>query len=182
MDPIWGDLFRKKEKDEDKFLRILEKTNLFEGLSRFELKQILNITHKRKYKKDEIIFKFGDPGVGMYVVLEGSVSVYVTDKKTNEKNQVALFRSNQSFGDVALFSDIPRSATVQSDEISMLLGFCKPDLLGLIDRNPKLGAEILKRLLGIAGKRLEHTNQLLADARYEHKKLSEKKSSHKATI
>jgi CRP-like cAMP-binding protein len=182
MDPIWGNLFRRKEKDEDRFLSVLSKTNLFEGLSKNDLRQIIRIIHKREFKKDEVIFKYGDPGVGMYIVMDGEVSVYVQDEHTNEKTEVASFRTNQSFGDIALFSEIPRSATVISKEPSVLLGFCKPDLLGLIHRNPKLGAEILKRLLGIAGKRLEHTNNLLAEVRHDNRLLREKESEPEASV
>ena len=71
----------------------------------------------------------------------------------------------QTFGDVALFSDSIRSATVKAASSAILLGLCKPDLMAFLNRNSHLGQKILTQILDVAGRRLEMTNRALSEAR-----------------
>jgi len=166
-DPIWSYFFQRKETDETKSLKLLSLAPIFEDFKKRDLKKIYRIVHQREYKKDEVIFTSRDPGVGMYIVSEGSVGVYVVNPESEQEELVAKLISGQSFGDIALFSESPRSATVRAHEPSTLLGFCKPDLVGFINRHPELGAKVLIQILGLAGKRLEMSNQQLVDVKRE---------------
>jgi len=86
---------------------------------------------------------------------------------------VAHLGAGQSFGDVALFSNSQRTATIKAMSPTILLGFCRPDLMNFINSNPILGNKILIRLLTLAGSRLDITNQQLSEAK---KKLTEQKA------
>ena len=175
---IWGFIFKRKETEEANALRILGRSIIFRDLSKSELKKIYRIIHKREYKKDEIIFNSGDPGIGMYVVWHGNVGVYVKDDTTEKENIVTHLGAGQSFGDVALFSESLRTATIKAESKTTILGFCRPDLINFINRSPILGTKIIIKLLNIAGERLDLTNQQLNEAKkkieYLEKNLQEK--------
>jgi len=166
-DPIWGYFFKQKETEEAKALKFLAQSPVFEGFSNAELTKVYRIVHTRNYKKDEIIFRSGDPGVGMYIICSGNVDVFVSNTQDEQEDLVAQLIPGQTFGDIALFCESPRSATIKAKTQTTLLGICKPDLMGLISRNPHLGSRVLIKLLGLAGKRLEATNQQLGDSKSE---------------
>jgi len=60
---------------------------------------------------------------------------------------------------LSLLGDAPRSASAVAKAPSTLLCFFKPELLDLIERNPKLGSKILFRLAWTIGERLKSTNE-----------------------
>lgn len=157
-DPVWGFFFKRDNSDTKKILELLSKTSLFEGFTKSQLRQIHRIMHLRHFKPGEIVVRENDPGIGMYIVWKGSVSVYVQEEDQASENKVASYNYGEFFGDAALFSDAKRTASVKAIEEAALLGFCKPDLLELIRRNPHLGSDILIRILGLAGKRLQIAN------------------------
>ncbi len=167
QNPIWSYIFKRKVSEEGQSLKILGKSPVFSDLTVGELKKIYRIVHKREYKKNEEVFSAGDPGIGMYLVLEGRVGVYVIDTETEEENLVAELSAGQSFGDVALFCDSLRTATIKTLSSTKLLGFCRHDLMGFINRTPNLGSKILIQLLKLAGDRLEFNNKLLSDTQRE---------------
>lgn len=171
MNPIWSDFFKRKSTPESQALTILSRSAMFEGVAMSDLKKILKIIHVREYKKDEVVFKTGDPGVGMYIVQQGRVGVYVQDEDSGKEELITQLYEGESFGDFALFSDSARSATIKAMVQTHLLGFCKPDLMSFITRNPLLGSKILIQILGLAGRRLEETNRQLSLNRRELKSL-----------
>lgn len=169
--PLWGNIFKKKVSESAEILKLLSSSPVFQTINKSNLKKIERIIHIRQYNEGELVFKEDEPGVGMYVVKEGEVEVSIKDPDTKEEQIVAKFTSGQTFGDVALFSDDAlRTATIKASKKTSLLGFCRPDLLGLIERDPLLGAKILNNLLIIAGKRLHSNNNQLNSA---HKRIEE---------
>jgi CRP-like cAMP-binding protein len=103
----------------------------------------------------EDIFIQGVPGAGMYIILEGEVSILVEP----ENKEIALLKEGEFFGELALLDESPRSATARSKEGCTVLGFFQSDLFSLLERSPKLGAKIILRLARIIGERLKFSNE-----------------------
>jgi CRP-like cAMP-binding protein len=57
----------------------------------------------------------GEPTRGLYVILDGTVSVYKTDPGTNSLARLAVLESGAYFGELSLFDTAPRSATVTAE-------------------------------------------------------------------
>jgi CRP-like cAMP-binding protein len=158
--PIWGNgIFKKKKKESDIFT-ILKQVPIFSDLTPKELAEIEKIVHRRRYKKNETIIHTGDPGLGMYIIVNGSVEIAEEDEKAG-KRTLAKISDGSFFGDTALLDEDPRSASATALVDSDILGFFRPDFLDLIYRKPKLGIKVLLALARVIGERLRHTNELL---------------------
>ncbi len=159
--PIWGNgLFKKKKKEADIFT-ILKQVPIFSDLTPKELAEVEKIVHRRRYKKNETIIRTGDPGLGMYIIINGSVEIIEEEEKAG-KRTLATLSNGSFFGDMALLDEDPRSASAMALVDSEIIGFFRPDFLDLIYRKPKLGIKVLLALARVLGERLRHTNELLA--------------------
>ena len=163
-DPFWGNLFRRRAKKESELYEILSRVPIFQDLGRREFEKIEAILHRRSYAADEAIVREGDIGVGMYVILSGEVEIV---QRADEDNEISLatFGSGDFFGDQVLLDESPRTASAIAREPTKAVGFFRPDLLELIERNPRLGLKIVMRLSHMISIRLRHTNRLLKEAR-----------------
>jgi signal-transduction protein with cAMP-binding, CBS, and nucleotidyltransferase domain len=89
--PTWGnDIFRKKKKDDDIFA-LLKDIPIFSDLKPKEIAEIEKIMHRRVYKKNEPIIRGGDPGLGMYIIVKGSVEI-IEEKKKGENRILAKLK------------------------------------------------------------------------------------------
>lgn len=160
--PIWGNsIFKKKKKEEDIFT-LLKQVPIFADLAPKELAEIEKIVHRRKYKKGEAVIRKGDPGLGMYIIVKGSVAIVDEDKRTDQRT-LATLDEGSFFGDLALLDEDPRSASAITSVDSNIIGFFRPDFLDLLYRKPKLGIKVLFALAKVIGERLRRTNELLAE-------------------
>ena len=169
-DPFWGNLFRRRPKEEDELLEILKKVPIFEDLSRSEHQKVAGILHRRAYAADESIVREGEMGVGIYIILSGQVQI-VQGSEDGARIRLATFAAGDFFGEQALLEDSPRTASAISVEPSTAMGFFRPDLMELIESNPRLGLKIVMRLSRMISVRLRHTNRLLKEAREWSKQL-----------
>ena len=62
----------------------------------------------------------GEPSRGLYIILDGTVSVYKTDPATNSLARLAVLETGAYFGELSLFDVAPRSATVTSETTCQL--------------------------------------------------------------
>ena len=122
------------------------------------MKNIAQLTHERGYQLNEYVFKKYAPAEGMYVILDGQVSIIDPDSETI----FATLESGDFFGELALLDEEPRSASSIAKIPSRLIGFFRTDLLTLMQRSPELGNKILINLSRVLGERLRRTNQELA--------------------
>tara|TARA_B100001964_G_scaffold161964_1_gene177748 strand:- start:945 stop:1550 length:606 start_codon:yes stop_codon:yes gene_type:complete len=164
LDPFWSNLFSRRERSGDDLYEILSKVPIFQDLSRREFERMRGILHRRSFSTDEAIVREGDVGVGMYVILSGEVAILQegTDGKMIE---LVTFGEGDFFGDQVLLDESARTASAVARSSTRAVGFFRPDLLELIERNPRLGLKIVMRLSHMISVRLRHTNRLLKEAR-----------------
>jgi len=156
---LWSNLFRHWDTRVNEKVQALKKVPVFSGLSDKELGEIKKLVHQRIYQSGEHVFKHLAPAEGMYIIISGAVEIYL---ETNGiKNVLAELKEPDFFGEIALLDDEPRSAGAIATQPSVLLGFFKPDLLSLMERNPVLSNKILTNLGSVLAERLRKTNELL---------------------
>ena len=151
--PLWSNIFASgaSRKDVDAATsKLLKQIPVFEELRRRELAAVTRILYERYYQADELIFHQDDPGLGMYIIVQGRIAIV----REPARELLAELHDGDFFGEMALLDELPRSATAIARTPSRVLGFFQPELFGLIERNPQLGVKIVLRLARIIGQRL----------------------------
>ena len=157
--PLWDSLSRRPGKRQDAALEFLHNTPVFGDIPNRGLQAIRSFCHVRTYKQDEHVFRTGEPGVGLYVIMEGSVEIY--QDRDEYRHEYAVLYPGEFFGEIALLDDLPRTASARARSYSELLGFYRPDLLNLLARNPALAGSVILNIARLIGQRLMNTNQEL---------------------
>ncbi|MDQ7065524.1 MAG: cyclic nucleotide-binding domain-containing protein [candidate division KSB1 bacterium] len=159
-DSFWGNIFRQPSNAEEDVITTLRKIPLFTDMTKSELRDFQKIMHRRVFRENEPIFWEGEPGVGMYIVQDGSVGIYkITPDRGKE--EMAVLQAGEFFGELALLDESPRSATCISREKSTIIGLFRPDLFNLLEKKPRLGNKFLYKLALVIGERLKATNREL---------------------
>jgi len=167
VDSFWGNIFR--QTDEESVHSLLRDIPLFDELSSGELSSIESILHRREYDPGEVLFHQGNPGVGMYIIQKGTIEIVY--EPTGET--LVELSDGDFFGELALLNETPRSATAVSKNESVLYGLFRPDLLGLVERDPSLGVQLLLRMSQVISERLIQTNEQVQQLREQLHELKE---------
>ncbi len=160
---FWENIFRGWQKEESATVLTLKQVPIFSDFTNREFREIEKLIHQRTYKPKDFIFKRLAPGEGMYIILSGKVEIFADDA-AGDRNVFAVLGDGDFFGEMSLLDSEPRSAAAIAVDHSVLLGFFRPDLMSLLDRNPDLGNRILLNLAKVVVERLRHTNNLLTEA------------------
>ena len=169
--PFWKAIFRKETNPVKEIFLFLKKTALFEGLPNKHIREVARLVHKRSYHPGEIIFRQGQKGAGLFLILKGNVEINST--KEGVTLNLAHLDEGSFFGELSLFSEEPRTATATSKEETILLGFFQPELETLIQTKPRTGNAILLAFTKVITNRLIGTNQLLESAYFRGRKKKE---------
>jgi len=98
----------------------------------------------RLYQDGEIIFRQGDPGDCMYIIQLGQVEVM--QRKGDKEFCLGVLGKGDFFGEMALFGQAVRSATVRSLGGASVLTLEKKGLLRKIHEDPSLAFTMLKKM------------------------------------
>ncbi|MBI5545479.1 MAG: Flp pilus assembly complex ATPase component TadA [Deltaproteobacteria bacterium] len=110
---------------------------------------------ERAVKAGTVIFNEGDPGDSMYLIVSGEVSIFLTDKALGLAVELARLGNGQAFGEMALVTGSPRSATVKALEDTKLLVLSREILFKLVQAAPQVGLMIA----AVLAKRTEELNR-----------------------
>lgn len=140
--------------DYEKIDKLIERVDLFHGLTREELVKIFSKGITMRVTKGETIFHKGTVGSQMYVVLGGSVGVF------DGNQQLAALHTGDMFGEMALVNREPRSATVIAMEESKLFVLSENTFQQLLTK--RVAIQILMNIVNTLSKRLKSTNAKLS--------------------
>jgi len=154
---LWANPFPPALFGADENVSFLSSVTVFDLLTRRQKLKVFSILHTRHFVGGEIVFRKGDPGVGMYVIRDGGVDIY-NEFPNMTKSKILDLGSGDFFGEMSLLNDSPRSATVVATRESTLLGLFRHDLLGLMDSDPALGVKLVYRISQIVCERLRLMN------------------------
>ncbi len=92
------------------------------------------------------LFRIGEPGDSLYVLMAGTLGVYVP-RPNGESPLVALIKAGETVGEMALLSGEPRSANVIALRDCELLRLDREDFEHLLNCHPALMAALNKLLV-----------------------------------
>ena len=137
---------------------LLAQIPLFDTLAPEDLEELGKRMSERKFKSGEAVFAKGDTGSSMYVVLSGAVQIFLPS--TGDEPRVVLkdARTGEYFGELSLFDDKPRSASVDAVVDTTLLELTRQDFSEHLTRSKNAAMTILAEM----AERLRETNALLS--------------------
>jgi CRP/FNR family cyclic AMP-dependent transcriptional regulator len=119
---------------------VLSDVPLFSGLSKRHLNRIAEVAKSRRYSRYSTIVRAGDPGDAFFVILDGSVLVKTPGKRAKR------LAAGDSFGEMALLDDAPRSATVDADDEVLLMLLGRKAFNRILEKEPKISMALLRTL------------------------------------
>ncbi|RPI68205.1 MAG: cyclic nucleotide-binding domain-containing protein [Ignavibacteriales bacterium] len=154
---FWANIFKSPSGKPD-FERTIQTVPPFKYLKKRDLTQIYRIIHDRNYVAGEYIFMQGDPGIGLYIIREGEISI---QRKTENGTIIHLaeFKKGDFFGELALVDGEKRSASAIAKTDAKISVIFKPDLDEFIETHPKIGIKVLNGIAEIIAVRLRALNE-----------------------
>jgi len=150
-------------RDEEQVRRValLEKAPVFAGLPRRFLGRIGARLFEKGYEAGDVIFREGEPGRGLFVILEGSVAI--TRATSRGEQTLVTLAPGASFGELALIDDLPRSATARVTAPARLLILYRTDFEALVEGDRTVATIVMRNLLRMLAAYVRRTNALLAE-------------------
>lgn len=135
----------------------LAKIHLFQGIAPEGLRAIATIASEESHRLGEVVFREGEAGGALYLILDGKVRISREVSGMGEE-ALAVLGPGDAFGEMALIDDFPRSADARVHERCRLLVISKEALEDLLFLNRDLAYEILWNFVKILSARLRETN------------------------
>lgn len=136
---------------------ILKQTTLFKDLSDEELLEVILIGHVKNFKADAVIFREGEPGDTLYLLLSGGVRI--SKFRGDNEEALAVLESRTFFGEMTLFDRQPRSAWAIAHEDTALFAIAADDLISLFKKNKNIAYKFLWAFCLTLTTRLRSTNE-----------------------
>lgn len=151
---------RLAEPADAKVKALLMRLPLFEGLPGDALDDILRHIRARKYDRGTVIFHKDDPGSLLYIILSGTVKIFVPSSEGKEL-VLSILAAGDFFGELSLFDGEPRSATAEAlEDGTQTLILPREAFLTLVRQHPQLATQIITLL----SHRLRSADVLAQDA------------------
>jgi CRP/FNR family transcriptional regulator len=137
-------------------IALLHRVPVFSALSEQELSQVAQVAVPRSFAGEEVVFREGDDSNTCYVVRSGHARA-VREHSDGRSITLATFGPGDIFGELAMFDDERRSATVETLEDTEVVAILGGDMRRLLREHP----DIAVKLVAALGRRLRETNERL---------------------
>ena len=132
------------------------KQSLFreQRLSSLEINLLSSLSRERRLAPGEVLFREGDPGEEMFILLSGRVMISKFIPGAGEE-ALAFLERGDFFGEMALIDNQPRSADAKAHEgETVVLAIPRDVVEGLLDPKKVSSLRLLKLLASLLSKRL----------------------------
>jgi CRP-like cAMP-binding protein len=138
-------------------VELLGRVPVFSTLVHDDLGRIAQLAVPRQFEPGEVVFREGDASDTCYVVRAGRARA-IHEHGDGRTITLATFGPGDIFGELAMFEDELRSATVEAIEPTSVVAVLGPDMRRLMTQHP----EISMRLVVALGRRLRDANERLS--------------------
>jgi CRP/FNR family transcriptional regulator len=143
-------------------VELLGRVPIFASLDADDLTYVAELSQPRRFAAGEIVFREGDESNTCYVVRSGHARA-VREHGDGRQIALATFGPEDIFGELAMFDDERRSATVEATDPLEALAIRGPDMRRLMLQRPALAVALATSL----ARRLRTTNERLASQSFQ---------------
>src|SRR4029079_15457277 len=130
---------------------------IFKDLDDDELNQIAEVCKPENFNSGEYIFREGESGNRLYLVVEGEVRISRNIPGSGEE-ALAVLKPGSLFGEMAVFDRTERSTHAISNGGTTVLTITRPDFEMLLDFNREMAFKVLWACVRLMSSRLRSTN------------------------
>jgi CRP-like cAMP-binding protein len=141
----------------EEIVGLLERVPVFAELQPEDLRRVADVAVPRRFAAQQVIFREGDSSDTCYVVRRGHARA-VRENVDGRSITLAHFGPGDIFGELAMFDDERRSATVEALDDLEALAVLGPDMRRLLRAHPDIAVKLVVAL----GRRLRAANDRLA--------------------
>jgi CRP/FNR family cyclic AMP-dependent transcriptional regulator len=125
---------------------MLDQIPLFSDLDADELELLSSRMVTRQYPRNTVVLNEGDQSDSLYIIRSGSVKVFLSN---DEGKEIILNvqHAGEYFGEMALIDSGPRSASIITQEKTVLSVIAKPDFEAFLCQHPAATVKIMRGLV-----------------------------------
>ncbi len=138
-------------------IALLHRVPVFEALAEEDLARVADVAVPRTFGAGEVVFREGDQSDTCYIVRSGHTRA-IREHQDGRSITLANFGPGDFFGELAMFDDERRSATIEALDHTEALAILGPDMRRLLREHPDIAVKMISAL----GRRLRETNERLA--------------------
>ncbi len=138
-------------------MELLHRVAAFSALAEDDLARVAEVAVPRRFAAGEVVFREGDESSTCYTVRSGHARA-IREHGDGRSITLATFGPGDIFGELAMFDDERRSATVEAVEPTEAIAILAGDMRRLLREHPDIAVKLLSSL----GRRLRETNERLA--------------------
>jgi CRP-like cAMP-binding protein len=135
---------KRREHDAKELIELLSRCDLLRHLPPQEIEIILPSVRTRPLAAGQVLFNAGDPGDILYIVARGEIEILEANGSNGvpPDQPIASLREGEAFGEMALLSDSPRTATARSAGDVELLEIDRKDFERLVAEDQVLARAV----------------------------------------
>jgi len=138
--------------------QLKQRSALFAALDEADIRAVLALAHSEHYPAKHVIFREGEEGDRLLVLLEGRVKISLTSPEGKEAI-LSILEPGQLIGEMSLLDGGDRSATVTAMDACRFLVIWRRDFLSFLEHHPRVALALLQAL----SLRLRATNDLVGN-------------------
>ena len=146
---------------------LLFQSPFLKRLSQLERYELLQLSHRRRYKSGEFVFHQGDPGTGLYFIEQGSVELLYQENPEQDAVPLTQLHPPETFGAFSIDYQVRRKASARCVSDCMLNGFCISDYQIMGKRHPRIALRFLETLNVVSMQQLDLVLSRLGDHQTE---------------
>lgn len=146
----------------DRIATLLENALMFRDFEWNQIQTLSNYIQLYRAHPNTVLFREGEKGDFMCVVLEGKLDIRKEDTQGVEKT-VTTVTQGRSLGEMAMVDGEPRSATAVIMAPTMLAVLTQESFTNMLRDKPALAAKMLHKIAQLLSQRLRQTSGMLVD-------------------
>jgi CRP-like cAMP-binding protein len=146
---------------------LLRRVPLFAEIEPAKLKLLAFVSERVAFDPGKRLFRQGDAADAAYLIIDGHADVIIETR--GGPVVVATLGGNETVGEIAIISNVPRTATVCAKDRLITLRIPKEPFMRMVREFPNMAVSIMQEL----AQRLDSTNNQLSTAVAEIKRLRE---------
>ena len=139
-------------------MTFLHQVPLFRAFRQDDLEKIADVVKVQAIKKGETLFRRGDQGTALYLIVSGRIKISVVSRLGDEVI-LSILSSGEFFGDMALLDGMPRSADAVAVEDSQLYVLYQDDFIAILMKS----STAIKALFSTLCNRLRKTDKFVEE-------------------